>query len=83
MIDTMGATLLFAGMALTEGLTLVTLKLAILWWLLIFVSPVVGHALARAALYAGVRPYLVKEDDLERVPEKYGLMSSRDEEKQD
>lgn len=75
MIDTMGATLLFSGMALTAGLSLVTLKLLVLWLLFIFVSPVVGHALARAALYGGVRPYLKREDDLERVPSKYGLFS--------
>ena len=76
MIDTMGATLLLAGMALTAGWSLVTLKLLVLWFLFIFTSPVAGHALARAALYAGVRPYLKREDDLKRVPQKYGLFDS-------
>ncbi|MGI9405506.1 MAG: monovalent cation/H(+) antiporter subunit G [Hyphomicrobiaceae bacterium] len=78
MIDTMGATLLLAGMALTSGFSLVTLKLVVLWLLFFFTSPVAGHALARAALYAGVRPYLKREDDLQRVPSKYGLVSSPD-----
>lgn len=78
MIDTMGATLLLAGMALTSGLSLVTLKLLVLWLLFIFTSPVAGHALARAALYAGVRPYLKRDDDLERVPSRYGLLGSSD-----
>ena len=81
MIDTIGATLLLAGMALTAGLSLVSLKLLVLWLLFVFTSPVAGHALARAALYAGVRPHLAKDDDLKRVPEKYGLFSSTDEER--
>ncbi|MGI9386089.1 MAG: monovalent cation/H(+) antiporter subunit G [Methyloligellaceae bacterium] len=80
MIDTMGATLLLAGMALTSGFSLVTFKLGVLWLLFFFTSPVAGHALARAALYAGVRPYLAKDDDLKRVPAKYGLFSSGGEE---
>lgn len=83
MIDTMGATLLLAGMALTAGLSLVTLKLGVLWLLFIFTSPVAGHALARAALYAGVRPYLKSEDDLQQVPEKYGLFSAVEPEQRD
>ncbi len=81
MIDTMGATLLLAGMAITAGLSLVTLKLLVLWLLFMFTSPVAGHALARAALYAGVRPYLKREDDLQHVPQKYGLLSQSDEER--
>ena len=83
MIDTMGATLLLAGMALTSGLSLVSLKLLVLWLLFIFTSPVAGHALARAALYAGVRPYLKRDDDLERVPAKYGLFQATDTERKD
>lgn len=81
MIDTMGATLLLAGMALTAGWSLVTLKLLVLWLLFIFTSPVAGHALARAALYGGVRPYLKSDDDLKRVPTKYGLFSQSGEER--
>jgi len=81
MIDTFGATLLLVGMALTAGLSLVTLKLFVLWLLFIFTSPVTGHALARAALYAGVRPYLRRDEDLERVPPKYGLLSQPDEDR--
>ncbi len=80
MIDTMGATLLLAGMALTAGLSLVTLKLLVLWLLFIFTSPVAGHALARAALYAGVRPHLNDDNHIERVPAKYGLFSQPEKE---
>ncbi|MGI9387544.1 MAG: monovalent cation/H(+) antiporter subunit G [Methyloligellaceae bacterium] len=82
MIDTMGATLLFVGMGLTAGLSLVTLKLFVLWLLFFFTSPAASHALARAALYAGVKPYLAKDDHLQLVSSKYGLLSSSDEEHQ-
>ncbi|MEL6287901.1 MAG: monovalent cation/H(+) antiporter subunit G [Pseudomonadota bacterium] len=73
MVDTLGATLLLAGMAIVAGWSLVTLKLLVLWLLFIFTSPVIGHALARAALYAGVRPILHDEAQLSSVPEAYGL----------
>ncbi|MEL7543839.1 MAG: monovalent cation/H(+) antiporter subunit G [Pseudomonadota bacterium] len=75
MIETMGATLMLGGMALTSGLSLVTLKLLVLWVLFIFTGPVAGHALARAALYAGVRPYLRDKDQIARVPQRYGLLT--------
>ncbi|MEO0619495.1 MAG: monovalent cation/H(+) antiporter subunit G [Pseudomonadota bacterium] len=74
MIETMGATLMLSGMALTAGWSLVTLKLLVLWALFIFTGPVAGHALARAALYAGVRPYLRDKEQIARVPQRYGLM---------
>lgn len=55
-IDTMGATFLLAGMALQAGFSLVTAKLAFVFILLFFTSPVATHALAQAALADGVKP---------------------------
>lgn len=58
LIDTMGATLLVGGLVLQAGLTLVTVKLLFLLLLFFFIGPVISHALANAALHAGVEPLL-------------------------
>ncbi len=60
-IDTLGAGLLIIGMATQAGLTLVTVKLALIMLLVLFASPVATHALARAALHGQLRP--LGEDD--------------------
>lgn len=59
--ETLGAGLLLIGLMLQAGLTLVTAKLLIILALLFFVSPVVTHALAAAALHAGIEPELVED----------------------
>ncbi len=56
MTDTMGAGFLLVGLALGEGFGLVSLRLILIWIFLLFTSPVSTHALARAALHAGVEP---------------------------
>jgi multicomponent Na+:H+ antiporter subunit G len=55
-IDTLGVGLLIAGMALQAGFTLVTLKLFIILFLIGLTSPAATHALAQAALHAGIKP---------------------------
>lgn len=65
-IDTLGAGLLIAGMMLQAGLSLVTAKLLFILALLVFTGPVITHALAQAALAAGIRPPL-SEDRRERA----------------
>jgi multicomponent Na+:H+ antiporter subunit G len=62
-IDTLGVGLLIAGMALQAGFTLVTLKLFIILFLIGLTSPVATHALAQAALHAGVKPNARDLDD--------------------
>lgn len=57
-LDTLGAGLLLAGMILQAGLTLASIKLAIIGLLLFFTSPTASHALGRAALERGLRPRL-------------------------
>jgi multicomponent Na+:H+ antiporter subunit G len=49
--DTMGAGLIIFGLMLQGGLTLVTVKLAMILLFLLITSPTSGHALARSALY--------------------------------
>lgn len=58
-IETAGAGLLLAGMALQAGLTLVTVKLIMIGLLIFFASPAATHALANAAMARGLQPKLV------------------------
>jgi multicomponent Na+:H+ antiporter subunit G len=67
--DTLGAGLLLAGLMVQAGLSLVTLKLLFILILFFFMGPVATHALALAALHAGVRPQL-SEDRTDRLVER-------------
>lgn len=64
--DTLGAGLLITGMMIQAGLSLVTLKLLFIAALFFFTGPVITHALALAALHAGIKPQLF-EDRRERL----------------
>ena len=59
MTDTMGAGFILIGLTFQAGLTLVTLRLLLVWAFLLFTSPISTHALARAALSGGVEPLRV------------------------
>jgi len=54
-IDTLGAALVLAGLAPVFGMTLGTLKLALVLVFLLFTSPTACHALARSAHLSGLR----------------------------
>jgi multicomponent Na+:H+ antiporter subunit G len=56
--DSCGAFLILGGFACYAGLSVVTFKLFIIGALLFFSGPVATHALANAALHAGVVPKL-------------------------
>ena len=62
------ACLLLAGLMLQAGLGIVTLKLCFIVILFFFMSPVATHALAQAALHAGIKPQLA-EDRAHRLDE--------------
>jgi len=49
-IETLGAGLILLGLMFQAGLTLVTVKLAMVGLLIFFASPTASHALARAAM---------------------------------
>ncbi len=55
--DTMGAWPILAGMMLQAGWTLVTVKLLLILIFLVFTSPTATHALAKAAITAGIKPW--------------------------
>ncbi|MFC1660417.1 monovalent cation/H(+) antiporter subunit G [Gemmatimonadota bacterium] len=59
--DTMGAGLILAGLMFQGGLTLVTVKLALILGFLWFSSPVSTYALARATLASGQEPFWAEE----------------------
>jgi multicomponent Na+:H+ antiporter subunit G len=60
-IETVGAGSLFAGLMLQAGFTQATLKLIFILLLFFFTGPVITHALAQAAVHAGLKPEL--DDD--------------------
>lgn len=60
-IDTIGAGLLIAGMVLQAGPTLVAVKLVLILGLIFFTGPVITHALAQAAVEAGLEPRLAED----------------------
>ena len=59
MTDTMGAGLVLVGLSFQAGLTLITVRLLMIWAFLLFTSPIGTHALARAALHGKVEPIRV------------------------
>jgi multicomponent Na+:H+ antiporter subunit G len=59
--DTLGAGLMIAGMMVEAGFSLVSARLLFLLLFLWFTGPVATHALARAALTAGLKPVLAPE----------------------
>ena len=67
--DTLGADLILLGLMVQAGFTLVTIKLFLIGAFLFFTSPTSTHAIANAALTAGLRPRVV-EDSEEAAGEK-------------
>ena len=60
--DTLGATLMLAGMMLLAGWSLVTVKIFLIWLFIFLTSPTASNAAAHAALTAGLSPLLGKWD---------------------
>lgn len=56
-VDTGGASLILMGLILQEGFTLVTAKLVIILFFLLFTSPTATYALARSASNSGLQPW--------------------------
>ena len=56
MIDTAGASFIILGLAIHEGVSLVTVKLLIIGIFLFFTSPIATHAVAQVAHKFGIVP---------------------------
>ena len=54
--DTLGAGLVLTGLMLQGGLSLVTVKLLLMFYFMIFTGPTAVHALAEAALQGKLKP---------------------------
>ena len=61
--DTLGAALIIFGLMFQTGLTLATLKLAMILFFLLVVSPSSCHALAKSAIMQGLDPVTDKKED--------------------
>lgn len=57
-VDTFSVFLIMFGAMLQAGLSIVLVKLICIVLFVLFTSPVAAHALAKAALYDGVKPVL-------------------------
>lgn len=75
--DTFGVGLMLVGMMVQAGFSLVTAKLLFLLLFLWFTAPVATHALARAAMLAGIKPLVVDDDSTEDERAKGDASSSR------
>jgi multicomponent Na+:H+ antiporter subunit G len=64
MIDTLGLGLIVVGLIIQAGFSLVSFKLFLIIVFVLYTGPAVTHALAQAALSAGLRPE-VRQDDQE------------------
>ena len=63
MIDTLGLGLILVGLMFQAGFTLVTVKLVLILWFLLFTGPVASHALAKAALHGKLEPLVDEEGE--------------------
>jgi multicomponent Na+:H+ antiporter subunit G len=59
--DTLGAGLVLVGLMLQGGFSLVTVKLLLIFYFMVFSGPTAVHALAQAALQSRLKP--VVDDD--------------------
>ena len=63
LIDTMGLGFILFGLILQAGLTIVAIKLIMIFAFIFLTSPTATHALASAALEEGLNPLLGSGDD--------------------
>ena len=55
--DTLGQTLILAGLIIYEGFSFVSVKLLLIIIFIFIVNPTATHAIAKAAYIAGVKPW--------------------------
>lgn len=64
--DTLCALLIILGLIIQAGLSILTVKLALILLFLMFTAPTASHALARSALVDGVAPQVDKTEKEKR-----------------
>lgn len=70
--ETLGAGLLIIAMILAAGWSLNSAKLAVILAILFFTGPVATHALAQAAITAGLKPQLAEDRTARKQAKKNG-----------
>ncbi|MDT8437633.1 MAG: monovalent cation/H(+) antiporter subunit G [Wenzhouxiangellaceae bacterium] len=65
MADTLCALMIVAGLILQTGLSIASIKLALVLWFLLFTAPTASHALAHAARIDGVEARLSQDAAVE------------------
>ncbi|MEM9625652.1 MAG: monovalent cation/H(+) antiporter subunit G [Pseudomonadota bacterium] len=58
MVDTLGLGLIMVGLIIQAGISLISFKLFLIIVFVLYTGPAVTHALAQAALSAGMKPML-------------------------
>ncbi|MFO7445889.1 MAG: monovalent cation/H(+) antiporter subunit G [Ignavibacteriaceae bacterium] len=61
--DTLGIMLVLGGLAIFEGLTLTGIKLVLVVFFVALANPAGSHALARSALFFGIKPWFKGEPE--------------------
>ncbi len=54
--DTLGAMLIIAGLILQAGFDLISIRLLLIFFFVLFTTPTAAHALAKAALHGNLQP---------------------------
>ena len=62
MVDTLGLGLIIVGLIVQAGVSLISFKLFLIIVFVLYTGPAVTHALAQAALNAGIKPVLHDDD---------------------
>lgn len=62
MVDTLGLGLIVVGLIVQAGFSLISFKLFLIIVFVLYTGPAVTHALAQAALNAGVKPVLHEDE---------------------
>jgi multicomponent Na+:H+ antiporter subunit G len=60
--DTLGAALILIGLTLQAGWSLISIKLLLILFFILFTSPTATHALAKAALHGGLKPLRYRKE---------------------
>jgi multicomponent Na+:H+ antiporter subunit G len=65
--ETLGAMLFLFGLALYNGVEIISLKIIIILVFIGFANPTATHVIAKAALYSGLEPWFKKKDKTKEI----------------
>ena len=69
--ETLGLMISFLGLAVFEGLNLMTIKLFIVFLLVFLANPIGTHILGQAAIKSGLVPWEIEEEEAEKDAESH------------